>query len=397
MGKNLLLVDDDPDVLAEFQKQGRACQTDWTIGLAAGATEALDRLSKGSYDVVATDLQMSQMDGTKLLQAVQERYPETVRILLSDFKSQASSLKAVSVAQQFLLKSCGLPYLLEIADRTIHLKKLLANEFVRRLINEMGQLPVLPSVYSSINRLLADPSVDLKDVAEVVEQDLGITTKILQLVNSAFFGLPRRVTNIESAVSYVGTNMVKNVVLSLEIYKEFTPASRMKSFSLTDFQQHAMLVGNIAKGLLSTQEEQEDAFLAGMLHDIGQLVLATKLSQPFAGVLAKAQELKRPIQEIEVEVLGVSHAEIGAYLLGVWGLPYAVVEAVAYHHRPSMEPNLREFGVLGAVHVANSLAHGLEEPQRYLDLEYLERAGLKDRMPAWIQIGKDCLTQEENT
>jgi HD-like signal output (HDOD) protein len=223
-----------------------------------------------------------------------------------------------------------------------------------------------------------------------VELDVGISAKILQLVNSAFFGIAHCITNVEHAVIYLGVNTIRSLVLSLEIFRVFEPETTLVGFCLEELHAHARLVSHIAARLPVPKHLAEITMAAGMLHDVGKLVLAWKLPERFCKLLAQAAEERCPLYKVEEREYGFSHAEIGGYLLGLWGLPYVLVEAVALHHSPTRVPH-EYFDAVSAVHVANRLAHELEsssleapgqidtEPNR----EELTALGVGEDLAAW--------------
>ena len=204
------------------------------------------------------------------------------------------------------------------------------------------------------------------------------------------------VLNIEAAINYLGTSTIKNLVLSMEVFSAFKSDDAAPGFSFDDQQNHSLLVASISRKLMTDQHLAEDAFMAGMLHDIGKLILATRFPGPFSRALATSQKKSQSSHLAERELMEVTHAEIGAYLLGLWGLPYTIVEAVAFHHAPANIPQ-HCFEVLGAVYVANILAHEQTPPRPgvapdvhdELDLAYLEALGVSDRLPVWRQMATE--------
>ena len=190
-----------------------------------------------------------------------------------------------------------------------------------------------------LTQALTDPDTSLQKIARIVEQDVGISAKILQLVNSAFFGIAHSITNIEHAVIYLGINTLRSLVLSLEIFRVFEPKTPLPGFSLERLQHHARLAAHIAARLPVPKHLADITMVAGMLHDVGKLILAWKFPERFKKLLAEAAEEHCPLYKVEEREYGFSHAEIGAYLLGLWGLPYILVEAVALHHGPNRVPH----------------------------------------------------------
>jgi HD-like signal output (HDOD) protein len=247
---------------------------------------------------------------------------------------------------------------------------------------------------------LTNADTSLQKLARIVEQDVGISAKILQLVNSAFFGLAHSITNIEHAVIYLGINTLRSLALSVEIFRVFQPKTPLPEFSLEKLERHARLTAHIAARLPVPKHLADIPMVAGMLHDVGKLILAWKFPERFKKLLAQAAEERRPLYKVEQREYGFSHAEIGAYLLGLWGLPYVLVEAVAYHHGPSRVPH-ENFDAVSAVYVANFLAHELEAPSAEVPLEEdaetnrkeLTALGVEGDLAAWRAMAAEILAR----
>jgi HD-like signal output (HDOD) protein len=298
-------------------------------------------------------------------------------------------VRALPVAHQFLSKPCDGDQLRHAIDRTCGLQQLLRGELIRQTAGRLDRLPSAADAYWALTRALGDPNVSLAGVAAIVERDPAMSAKVLQLVNSAGFGLPRRVTSIFEAVQFVGTNTIKGLVLTAQV---FSLANRVSvaGLSVSRLQEHSLLTARVAKRLVGRRDIAEDAFAAGLLHDIGQLVLALEVPSRYAAILADARNRDLPVHEVEYGVIGVSHAEVGAYLLGVWGLPFAVVEAVAYHHRPSPVAE-GDRDLLAVTHVAEALVEaGANGPT--LDAAFLASGPWTGQLAAWSAMANEIMT-----
>jgi HD-like signal output (HDOD) protein len=358
--RRILFVDDESRILEGLRRMLRPQRHDWEMAFAHGGEAALALMEASPFDVIVSDMRMPGMDGAALLCHVREHYPHIVRIVLSGHTELSTALRVVPVAHQFLAKPCDAEMLRVAVERACHLKALLSDESIRRTVTGLGDLPSLPRTYQALTQALADPDASLVKVAKIIEQDVGISAKVLQLVNSAFFGVAHSMTNIQSAVSYLGINTLKSLVLSVEIFRAFKPRKELPGFCLEKLQQHAQLTAHIAARLPVPKHLTDIAMVTGMLHDVGKLIMAWKLSEQFSAMLVEAEESRCPVSRVEERALGFSHAEIGAYLLGLWGLPYTIVEAVALHHMPNRVPH-QSFDAISAVYTANLLAHELEE------------------------------------
>jgi putative nucleotidyltransferase with HDIG domain len=339
---------------------------------------------------------MPEMDGAALLKIVCERFPGAVRIVVCSQEEMNGALRAVPVAHQFLLKPCD-PHMLRVAvERATSLSDVLSNKMLATIVGSVKDLPVLPRTFMALREKLADPNASVKEVVKLVEQDISISAKILQLVNSAFFGLPREISTMNTAVSYLGIDMLQNLILSAEVFRVFENAAKLPGFSFEELHKHSQLTAKIASHIPVPAGVHSAAVVAGLLHDVGKLVLATRSPKHFARALEGAAEEKRPLFAVEQDLMGVSHAEVGAYLLGIWGLPCPVVEAVAHHHHPERVPQ-DTLDAVAVVHVANYLAHenpvrpaAEEDSNSYLkpDPEYLENLGLTDQVSAWNEYAE---------
>jgi HD-like signal output (HDOD) protein len=394
--RRVLFVDDEPRILEGLRRMLRPQRHEWEMAFAPGGEAALALMEASPFDGIVSDMRMPGIDGATLLRRVRELYPQVVRIVLSGHTELTAALRVVPVAHQFLAKPCDAATLRVAVERACHLQALLRDDLIRRTVTALGDLPSLPRTYEALTQALADPDTSLQRVSKIIEQDVGVSAKVLQLVNSAFFGIAHSITNIQGAVSYLGINTLKNLVLSVEIFRAFQPKRDLPGFSLEKLQHHAQLTAHIAARLPVPKHLADIAVVAGMLHDVGKLILAWKLSENFEKVLAEALRTRCPVHRGEERQSGFSHAEIGAYLLGLWGLPYMVVEAVALHHGPNRVPH-QNFDAISAVYAANLLAHELEEsfsgePAVYNLENYREEfaaLGVGNMIPEWRAVAAE--------
>jgi putative nucleotidyltransferase with HDIG domain len=396
--KRALFVDDERESLEALKGMLERQGLPWEAAFATSGKSALDLLSKESFDAIISDIRMPEMDGAALLKIACERFPGVVRIVVCSQEEMNGSPRAVPVAHQFLLKPCE-PHMLRVAvERATSLSDVLSNKLLANIVGSVKNLPVLPRTFMALREKLADPNASMKEVVKLVEQDISISAKILQLVNFTFFGLPREISTLNTAVSYLGIDMLQNLVLSAEVFRVFENTAKLPGFSFEDLHEHSQLTAKIASHIPVPAAVHSAAVVAGLLHDVGKLVLATRSPKHFARALEGAAKEKRPLFAVEQDLMGVSHAEVGAYLLGIWGLPCPVVEAVAHHHHPERVPQ-DTLDAVAVVHVANYLAHenpvrpaAEEDSSTYLkpDPEYLENLGLTDQISAWNEFAESA-------
>ncbi len=390
--RKLLFVDDTPDVLNALRTTLSRMGNEWDMEFAASGQEALAHLKKIPVDAVISDMVMPGMDGVSLLTEVRKTYPQTVRIGCTGYAGQEASLRSAGVAHQFLAKPFTPQDLKLLIDRTCALRDILESEGIRRLVSGIKNLPSLPIVYQDLMAELQSPEPSIKKAARIVSQDIGMVTKILQMVNSAFFGLRTTVSNPEQAVLLLGLDTMKSLVLSIQVFSQFEGSQAC--FSLEMLWRHGLVTSRNARAIAQAERAPqpviEDALAAALLHDVGTLVLATNLPDQYAETLALQQYEELSQWEAERKVLGATHSEMGAYLLGIWGLSEPLVEAVAFHHTPMMCVS-DGFTPLAAVHVADAFeeedsAQAMDHPVELLDRTYLSQCGLEDRIAIWRNV-----------
>lgn len=390
--KRILFVDDESNVLQGLRRMLHSQRHEWDMAFAGGGQEALELLSHAPFDVVVSDMRMPGMDGVQLLNEVMARYPHMVRIVLSGHSDREASLKSVQPAHQYLAKPCDAAALRNTITRACALRELLGNAVLQRLVSGMTTLPSLPTLYFEVVEAIEAPDGSLKKIGEIIERDMGMTAKILQLVNSAFFGLQRHVSSPAQAVWLLGLETTKALVLSVQIFTHFDQAL-VRTLALDTLWQHSMAIGSCARSIARAENCEpkvvDEAFMAGLLHDTGKLILAANLPDQYREALTLTQEQGLPEWEAERATLGATHAEVGAYLLGIWGLPDAIVETVAFHHCPTLCPG-QAFSPLTAVHVADALMHegdaaDATEVSTPVDREHLAALDCSDRLDSWRQ------------
>lgn len=392
MKRRVLFVDDEQNILDGLKRMLHSQHSVWDMAFISSGEQALAAMEIAPFDVVVSDMMMPGMSGAELFAQVKERYPRTIRIVLTGHADMESSMRSAFVSHQFLSKPCDANALRSVVARACDLEAVLQHPRLQEALGSVGELPVVPEVYRDLTVALAEEDVDIKRVGDIVEQDAGIVAKILQLVNSSYFGVSKPMTDVRQAAVFLGVTTIRDLVLSFEMFRQFDDLTNFSGYSLEREQSHSLLTARVARRLLDDKVAVEQAFLAAMLHDIGKLVLAAKLAEPFQTILQAGAGTERPFHTVEEEVLGVSHAEIGAYLLGLWGLEHSIVEAVAHHHRPARAPDQGGFGVVGATHVADALAREQDgsEPQTIvLDEEYLQAVGVLEKLTEWRAIAAE--------
>lgn len=375
----ILFVDDESNIIDAMRRSLYAMRTEWHMEFVLGGAAALTALKTSPADVIVSDMRMPGMDGWQLLTEVKKLYPQTVRLILSGHAEATSIMRAVGIAHQYLAKPCESAAIKDAIIQTQKMRHLLSNDQLAALVGQVSTLPSAPKAFQEVLACLQDPAASMSDVARIIGRDVAMTANIMKMVNSAFFGVRQPITTTDRAVAYLGLDTLGALVLGHGVFKSGLPTG-VAGFSLERLWAHslqtAMAARTIALHEKFSSADAEKAFLAGVLHDVGKVVFATRAVQAsdIAGVGQDAS------------LMQVHHAVVGAYLLGLWGFPNSIVEAVAYHHVPSLVADER-LSLAGLVHIANYLVHrgsrtpGAIEPA--LEAGFLESRGLAEHLAAW--------------
>jgi len=392
MKKRILFVDDEAMVLDGLRRMLRPMRDEWEMEFCESGPIALAQMAVSPVDVIVSDMRMPGMNGAELLTRVMELYPRTVRLILSGHADHELILKCVGSTHQFLAKPCDPEAIKATVRRAAATDGALQSDTLKTLVGQMSRLPSIPSLYREIVEALQDPEVSMAVVGRIIGRDISMSAQILKLVNSAFFGLRRRVSSPDEAASYLGLDTLRSLVLSLNAFSQFEGV-KVEGFSFGDLWLHSLQTGAAAKAVALCEQGDrklaDEAFVSGLLHDTGKVVMAANFPDRYAAVVRLVQAEAIEPCDAERRVFGASHSDVGGYLLGLWGLPVPVVEAIAFHHRPQLGAE-RTFSPLTAVHVADAFLHALAAPpgtgaEPRLDLEYLNDLGLTARVPVWRQ------------
>jgi len=235
------------------------------------------------------------------------------------------------------------------------------NDRYRRFIEQIDNLPSLPSIVTKLIQVVNSPDTSAEDAAKLIQKDPALTTKMLRLANSAFYGIPRSISSVSSAVVILGFNTIRSLVLSASVMKLFASTGR-PAVNKDAFWKHSIVCAMAAKTIVRKyinirMMDPESAFCAGILHDIGKLIFSEFAQKDYTEVCAFAQKNGVPLLIAERQLLGISHADIGRILADKWALPLDLEYALVYHHNPAEADSLID--LVTTVHVANSITHSL--------------------------------------
>ena len=382
MDLKILIVDDEPLALDGMKQMLGYLRPEWKLYFALSGEEALELLNETEIDLIVSDMKMPVMDGGELLARVKDFNPAIIRIILSAYSDKDLVLRASKHAHQFLAKPIDNAVLIKIIERVYSLQTILHNPKIIKLANSVKNLPSLPELYMKIEAEMKKPFPSVKRIDEIISKDMIMTTKILQVVNSAFFGLPQRIINPLQAINFLGVEVVKALVLLVHFFSPDASSDVFHSH-LVKLWDESLNVATLSKKIAISEKldpkQVEEAFIGSLLQNIGKLVL-WQVNDYFTDIHRQIKDFNITEIEAEYSLYETSHAEVGAYLLGVWGLPELLIEMVAFHHKPSASHNI-SFSPLTILHGSNHIIS--REP---LDETYLSDFILNSTVNKWIRM-----------
>jgi putative nucleotidyltransferase with HDIG domain len=357
MKKKILLVDEDALVLKALKRSLRQFSDQWTVSYAQSPHEALEQLEQGSLDVLITEVRLTTADGELFLRSFLKRHPRAARIVLTGYTSGDAIFKYAGLAHQLLAKPWSDQTLIETIQRADLISRMLSNDHLKKTLNLIENFPSIPAVYLELSEKLKTGEPSLQEIGEIIIRDPSLIIKLLQIVNSPFYGLPMPVTDPQKAVALLGLDVVKGFVLTSGLFNQYENR-KIANFHIDALWQHSLKTANIVRQIAKKEnlgkEISEASFIACLLHDVGKIIIASNFPDEFQEICTRSTSEGVPFWHSEQKVLGASHAEIGAYLLGLWGLPLAVIKAVLEHHQPNLE-GPTEIDQTALVHIANAI------------------------------------------
>lgn len=353
----ILFVDDESNILDGFRRMLRSMRSEWSMTFATSGEEALQIMAEKSIDVIVTDMKMPVMNGAQLLVEVIKRHPATVRLVLSGQSEKEMVMKSLGCFHQFIAKPCDSVVLKKIITKILALRELIPNKTFEEMALKAKTLPCLPRTFQKLPEACGKPGISIEDLHTIISKDPALSSKVLQLANSSFFNPAVSIHDLLAAVSILGVATVKDLCLNDEVFRPLREED-LKTFSIHNLLAHSRRVATMTKAILESEnadkETLDNAYVVGFLHDIGIWFFIDTIPERYKlfyenDVLSDGNTLFNS----EREHLGVDHAAIGGYLLGLWGLPINLVNAVINHHRPANTMEESHSTITSALFVAN--------------------------------------------
>jgi HD-like signal output (HDOD) protein len=398
MPKRLLFVDDEKMLLDGLRRALHGMRDEWQMTFVDTPAAALEALDQEPFDAIISDMRMPAMNGAELLERVKEHHGDVVRIVLSGQSNREAVLRSIAPAHQFLSKPCDTQELKRRLYQAFVMRDLLLNHSLASLVSRLRSIPSLPTIYGELTAALESEDTSLGQIEEIISKDVGMAAKILQLANSAFIGAHGNVSSLRMAVSLIGAETIRSLTLSIHVFSQFDRHSSAAAY-LSALWEHSVAVAALAQRIaqLETGNKSlaEESFTAGLLHDVGKIVLIAEMPVEYRRVIAGMDANTRSIRTAEMEFVGCLHEQVGAYLMSIWGLPPSIVQAVQFHHIPS-EFAPTAFSALTAVHCADALASASDKSPLNHDLEldttHMEGLGLLDKVGIWRGFNEEYLS-----
>jgi putative nucleotidyltransferase with HDIG domain len=387
MRSRILFVDDEPLMREFYAMVGSMLGSEYEVFTAGSGKQGLAFLQETPVDIVVSDLVMPEMNGQEFMTAVAREHPESMRIVISAHEDQLTVAQCLMFGHRYFSKPFDLKNLASILKRICRLKHQVGSDKLKRVVTSLGALPTPPRLYLRLTQAVNSPYSSLEEISAIIEEDPGLTLKLLQISNSAYFGVSRKILTPMEAVQIVGLEILRALVLCVHAFKFYQDKS-FKSISSVELWNHSVRVASNARKLARyehlSESACEEAFVSGLLHDIGKLVMAANADSDYQLVMNRSKKECTPVDQVEWEIFGATHAQVGAYLLGLWGLPEPVVSTVVLHHSLDQIGNAG-FSPAAAIHIAQFLERSPNRVSQ-LDTRFLRQIGVENRISEWERV-----------
>lgn len=383
--KNIAFVDDEKNVLDGLRRMLHSYRNKWKMHFFTSGEEALKAIDNGSFDVIISDMHMPKMNGAQVLTNVKTNHPNISRLALSGYAKEEIVLESLQVTQRFIAKPASKEEIIQSIERALSLQELLQNEGMKNLLGGINSLPVIPEIYNKLMAEVASEDASIARIAEIVETDVALTASILKIVNSAFFGLVTHVASPTQAATILGMDTIKNIALSTKVFMAISDGNKNIA-ELSKLNNFAQKVGLLASKLVKKSKLQnrarDHAHIAAMMINVGEIILLAH---------TKAFE-KNNIEKLAPSLLA-------GYLLGLWSMPFPLIEAVRWHRNPK-DSGIEELSPLTVAHAAWAMVKMQEQDGEInfdsdlIDREYLYSAIGEKNTEEWLEVGKEFFAGE---
>ncbi|MFP4459722.1 MAG: HDOD domain-containing protein [Candidatus Zixiibacteriota bacterium] len=378
----ILFIDDEKNIRKSIKRE--LFSTEYDFFVACSAKEGLEILANEPIDIVVSDIRMPVMNGFELLEIVKTKYPDTDRIILSGFVDEATVMQAIvqGLATTYLTKPWETENLLGTLDHILQLRKQLHSDDIMTIVSNIEKLPTLPGIYQNLMQAIGEQKSFTK-ITEIIEQDVSIATKVLQVANSAYYGF-KKTTSLTRAVAILGLSTLRDIVLTNSLIDQLEWTEEQKT-ELEEIAKHSLIVNRMIT------EYYKDTYAkilpmefksVGITHDIGKIILLQYFYEDYKKI-KDIQEQDQPYDFHECEIKAGfnnrTHAEIGSFFLNKWNLPHVNCDITMNHHKKSFDNNCY-CKLLQAVDFTNNYVNFIRQnyKDRKIDVSKFESYGFSN-------------------
>lgn len=332
--KNILFVDDDENLLNGFRRALRKKKDTWSVYFSLDPNKALSLMNQIKMDVVVSDMKMPSMYGSTFLTIVNKKYPDTIRFILSGQSDDKAVFNSLKPSHQFISKPCPAEDIILKIEGVLSSSLFITNSDLKERINNMSSLPTMPDLYIKLEKELQKNDYSLQSVAEIISTDLAMSTQILKIINSSYFGLKKEISDVKEAVSYIGIDYIKNITLVTKVF-ESSNAHGLFTKSLYEISiVHAAINKTFIEQLEFDKTISSTIYLISMLQNVGVLIIQKIYPELLKEFNTYSPKNILALIEKEEEKFQGNHYLIGSYLLCLWGIKNTIIEPIAYWKTP---------------------------------------------------------------
>ena len=379
----ILFLDDEENIINGLKRMLRPLRNEMEFHFFTDSDEAIKSLDEIEYDIIVSDMRMPKIDGSEFLKLVKNKQAHATRFILSGHADDELIIKSIGVSHQFLSKPCDAEVIISKFRKTLELrKKLNVKEFGEDILKSLEELKTLPQIYASVKEKMDDDDTTIKDIAKVIYLDPLLTAQILKIVNSAYFGIPRNITDIETAITYLGMNRLLSIILSLEFFARMPSNIDQSNFDkiFNHSLELAGLAKEIANDLKLEHDQQNEVFISANLHDIGKVIFFNVYLEGYSPFISEDIETVNK----ESTTYTTTHSEVGAYLLGLWGFNENIIEAIIYHHDKAYFVNTNDNRPSKILHLTHEIFNHHNSLPEYIT-DYIECNNYQNLLRKWLE------------
>ncbi len=396
---SVLFVDDDKNILEGLKRKLYSKRSEWELAFKEGGLNAIEYMKTHPVDIIITDMRMPGVSGLDLLNHVNKVYPETIRIILSGHAEKTVVLQSIGLAHQYFSKPANTDDIIEAIYQIISVRKALKQPEMLKTFTQMRSIPCLPTIYHKIMDMLQSDDISMKSIGDLIMLDIGLSAKILQLINSSFFSVGKKIIDIYQAINLLGLDTLRDLILTIQIFDQ-VDHSNFLHFHLRELWKHSISTAKIAKWVANelgfSKEDCQSAFISGLLHDSGKLILANEFPVQYNEIILELKKEKGNWEDIEKKVFHVSHSDVIAYLTSIWGFSNSIVHSLLFHNRPQ-ESQSKKVTILTCLYIADYIQRFISKNKMHelrefvnlidpiIDMDYLKTIGFSKDINKWIE------------